>query len=164
VDDPAALARTYEAELRAACAPTDGVDGGGSSGDSGGSSGDSGALMPPVLDLCLLGMGPDGHTASLFPGHPLSIESPSGDGDGGAAVAFLTDSPKPPGCRITLTLRVLNASRSVAFIAAGSGKAEVRVLWPRGSVLSLFACSLYFSLSSTHNHSLLTSMHTQARV
>jgi len=109
VDDPAELARIYEVELRAAC--------------SSGSSNANGANETPVLDLCLLGMGPDGHTASLFPGHPLA--ELASNKEGGAAVSFLTDSPKPPASRITLTLPVLNASRSVAFIAAGGSKAEV---------------------------------------
>jgi len=124
VEDPAELARIYEAELRAACSSGPTNKNGGASNES--ASEDVTAFPPPVLDLCLLGMGPDGHTASLFPGHPLAEAAPNQeDNNGGAAVSFLTDSPKPPASRITLTLPVLNASRSVAFLAAGGGKAEV---------------------------------------
>ncbi len=73
----------------------------------------------PVFDTVLLGQGPDGHTASLFPGHPL-VEY-----KGDAWVKAVVDSPKPPPRRITLTLPVLCQARNALFVVTGSSKRQV---------------------------------------
>ncbi|MBK7143221.1 MAG: 6-phosphogluconolactonase [bacterium] len=75
-----------------------------------------GANEIPRLDMILLGMGPDGHTASLFPGHDFD-----------ASAGRLVDAPYVESLkayRLTFTLSLLNAAKSVLFVVAGPDKAE----------------------------------------
>lgn len=72
----------------------------------------------PVLDVVHLGLGPDGHVCSLFPGHALLAEST-------ARVASLTDSPKPPPARVTLTRVALREARALWFLVTGDSKRDV---------------------------------------
>ena len=68
------------------------------------------------FDVVMLGVGPDGHVASLFPGHPTL------DVDDRIAVG-ITDSPKPPPERVSLTFAALNRTRSAWFLVSGEQKA-----------------------------------------
>lgn len=70
----------------------------------------------PVLDVVHLGLGPDGHTASLFPDRPAL--------DADAAAVGVRDAPKPPPERITLTLPTLHAARRCVLHTVGEGKRE----------------------------------------
>ena len=72
---------------------------------------------PPSFDLILLGLGADGHTASLFPQHLILDESDW-------LIASVTDSPKPPRARITMTFTLINAARRVVFVVTGADKAQ----------------------------------------
>jgi 6-phosphogluconolactonase len=71
----------------------------------------------PRLDLALLGLGPDAHTASLFPGKPAVNESQR------LAVGVPEPGMEPMVPRVTLTLPVLNTAREVAFLVSGADKA-----------------------------------------
>jgi 6-phosphogluconolactonase len=71
----------------------------------------------PVLDVAVLGIGPEGHIASLFPDTDALIAT-------GALCLGIEDSPKPPPQRITLSLPVLRAVRRCLLLAVGEGKAQ----------------------------------------
>jgi 6-phosphogluconolactonase len=95
-DDPEPAADRYAAELRRATTPED-----------------HGPV--PSFDVLLLGIGPEGHIASLFPGMPaLYDERP---------VVAVRGAPKPPPTRLTLTLPAINTAREIWILASGAEKA-----------------------------------------
>ncbi|MGQ0465429.1 MAG: 6-phosphogluconolactonase [Sporichthyaceae bacterium] len=98
-DDPDAAAERYAKELKAASRPED-------------------HGPAPTFDVLMLGVGPDGHVASLFPERPALHETVRG------AVA-VRNSPKPPPTRISLTLPAIRSAREVWLVAAGAEKAPV---------------------------------------
>jgi 6-phosphogluconolactonase len=95
-DDPDAAAARYAAEMAARTRP--------------------GHDSVPHFDVILLGIGEDGHVASVFPEHPVGRET--------RPVAAVRNSPKPPPIRTTLTMPTLNTADEVWIIASGDGKAE----------------------------------------
>nr|WP_221381807.1 6-phosphogluconolactonase [Actinoplanes polyasparticus] len=92
-DDTEAAAARYAAELRL-----------------------GGADLPP-FDVLMLGVGEDGHVASLFPEHPVLNET-------GSTTAAVHNSPKPPPNRITLTMPTIQSADEVWLIAAGPDKTD----------------------------------------
>jgi 6-phosphogluconolactonase len=97
-EDAEAAADSYAAELASA------VPGG-----------DDAAV--PAFDVVLLGVGPDGHCASLFPGHPGTRALDT-------SVIAVRDSPKPPPIRLSLTFPALDAANEIWFVVSGEGKAD----------------------------------------
>jgi 6-phosphogluconolactonase len=105
-DDVDAAAAGYAAELAAAA---------GSGAEPAAAGPGSGV---PLFDVLLLGVGPDGHVASLFPGHPgFAVRE--------GTVIAVRESPKPPPTRISLTLPALQSARQTWLLAGGEGKADV---------------------------------------
>jgi 6-phosphogluconolactonase/glucosamine-6-phosphate isomerase/deaminase len=76
-------------------------------------------VLPEAFDLVLLGIGSDGHTASLFPGHEEELADP------GPLVYVPEPGLPPPHPRISFSLAYLNAQPRVAFLVAGEGKREL---------------------------------------
>ena len=74
------------------------------------------ALNGVTIDLNILGVGPDGHVASLFPG--------IADLDDQRSIFAITDSPKPPAGRISFTMKTINEAAEVWIVAAGESKAD----------------------------------------
>ena len=74
------------------------------------------ALENVDIDLNILGLGPDGHVASLFPG--------VADIDDTRSVFAITNSPKPPSARISFTMKTINSAAEVWIVAAGESKAD----------------------------------------
>lgn len=94
--EPEAAAERYAAWLAAATTPED-----------------HGPV--PAFDVLLLGVGPDGHTASLFPGAPAVYDE--------RPVVAVHGAPKPPATRLTMTFASINAAREVWVVVAGADKA-----------------------------------------
>ncbi|MFK3982296.1 6-phosphogluconolactonase [Micromonospora sp. NPDC050397] len=94
-DDPEAAAARY-AETLAAVAP--------------------GTAALPHFDVLMLGVGEDGHVASVFPEHPVGYET--------RPVSAVRGSPKPPPTRVTLTLPAINTAEEIWLVAAGADKAK----------------------------------------
>jgi 6-phosphogluconolactonase len=78
------------------------------------------------FDTVLLGMGEDGHTASLFPGHVNSSDE---------TVHAVYNSPKPPPERVTLSAKTLSQTRQLLFLVTGEGKRDAVQQWRQGIIL-----------------------------
>ena len=83
----------------------------------------------PEFDLVLLGLGEDGHTASLFPHHDWGTEQTS------PSVLAVHHAPKPPAERVTLSAWRLSRARQVIFVVSGASKHEAVMQWRNGSAL-----------------------------
>lgn len=109
-DDVDAAAAGYAAELAAAAGDADGI---------------------PRIDVAMLGVGPDGHVASLFPGHE-GLHTPG-------SVIAVRNSPKPPPTRLSFTFATINSASQVWLVADGAAKAPAlaAALRPAGGIPTL---------------------------
>jgi 6-phosphogluconolactonase len=82
-----------------------------------------------LFDLVLLGLGEDGHTASLFPGRDW------GTADGSPDALPVHDAPKPPPDRVTLSAQRLSAARQVMFLVTGASKLQAIRSWRNGAAI-----------------------------
>ncbi|MCB1616979.1 MAG: 6-phosphogluconolactonase, partial [Pseudomonadales bacterium] len=82
-----------------------------------------------LFDLVLLGLGEDGHTAGLFPGHPLSGEKLTPD------LVCVEDAPKPPPRRISLSAERLAQTRALWFLVVGEDKRKALAAFRRGEAI-----------------------------
>lgn len=85
------------------------------------------------FDLVLLGLGEDGHTASLFPGHDWGVTATSAD------VLAIVDAPKPPAQRVTMSAQRLSRTREVLFMVEGETKRDAVSQWQAGAELPVRA-------------------------
>jgi 6-phosphogluconolactonase len=108
-DDPDAAAARYAAEL-AAAARSDARE----TGEA--TAAPAGLTPVPDFDVLMLGIGPEGHVASIFPETPAAYDA--------GTVVVVRDSPKPPPTRISLTFAAIHAAREVWILASGAEKAE----------------------------------------
>jgi len=86
------------------------------------------------FDLVLLGLGEDGHTASLFPGHEWGADP------GSPPVRAVLDAPKPPPQRVSLSAARLSQASVVMFLVSGEGKKQALADWQAGK--NIPACSI----------------------
>jgi 6-phosphogluconolactonase len=95
----------------------------------------------PWFDVLMLGIGPDGHCASLFPGRPEVTAA--------AHVLGVTDSPKPPPMRVSLGMSTLRRADHVVFVATGQEKAEAVTASVRGEDVQAVPAAGPRGMSST---------------
>lgn len=90
-----------------------------------------GEVLAPIdeFDLVLLGLGDDGHTASLFPGHDWGTDPDSPPALG------ISDSPKPPAGRVSLSAWRLSHTRESLFLVTGESKRAAVAAWRRGELI-----------------------------
>jgi len=117
VPDEAAAAAAYAAELARFSSSDDEVDDLSPSGGVAPGGSPAAPSAVPEFDVLLLGVGPDGHVASLFPGHATLHERVR-------TVVGEADSPKLPPRRVSLTYAAIGAAREVWLVVAGEEKAE----------------------------------------